>query len=144
MRDDHAHLWFLSSNALFASPPPPNLSTHRIEPMRVHSSLPTCLKLGVSESRLDGLGRLDLHGSGISSELSFSVFFLNCPESYVKLGSWKSSWRAFVRVHFNFWKKSGKQIDSIGRIMDVLQHTNEIWRMWKRVPSQEWHGGTCR
>ena len=35
------------------------------------------MKLGVSESRLDGLDRHDLHSSGISFKLSF--FFLNCP-----------------------------------------------------------------
>ena len=44
----------LSSNAIFASPPPLNLSTHRTEPIEVYFSLPTCLKLGVSEGRLDG------------------------------------------------------------------------------------------
>ena len=66
----------LSSNAFFASPPPPNLSTHRSEPIGVYFSLPTFFNLGVSKSRLDGLDSHDLHGSGISFELSF---FLFCP-----------------------------------------------------------------
>ena len=65
----------LSSNAIFASPPPLNLSTHRAEPIEVYFSLPNCLKLGVSEGRLDGLARHDLHGSAISFELSFSDLF---------------------------------------------------------------------
>ena len=55
----------------FCLTPPPNLSTHRTEPTGVHFSLSTCLKLGVSESRLDGLDRHDLHSSGISFKLSF-------------------------------------------------------------------------
>ena len=64
----------LSSSAFFASPPPPNLSTHRSEPIGVYFSLPTFFNLGVSKSRLDGLDSHDLHGSGISFELSFFSF----------------------------------------------------------------------
>ena len=64
-------LKFCHLTHFFASPLPPNLSTHRTEPTGVHFSLSTCLKLGVSESRLDGLDRHDLHSSGISFKLRF-------------------------------------------------------------------------
>ena len=47
-------LKFCHLTLFFASPPPPNLSTHRTEPIGVYFSLPNCLKPGVSEDRLDG------------------------------------------------------------------------------------------
>ena len=62
-----------------ASLPPPNLSTHRTEPVRVYFSLPTCLKLGVSEGRLDG----------ISFELSFSDLFVLFSKLFFKVTSEK-------------------------------------------------------
>ena len=62
-----------------ASLPRLNLSTHRTEPVRVYFSLPTCLKLGVSEGRLDG----------ISFELSFSDLFVLFSKLFFKVTSGK-------------------------------------------------------
>ena len=62
-----------------ASLPPLNLSTHRTEPVRVYFSLPPCLKLGVSEGRLDG----------ISFELSFSDLFVLFSKLFFKVTSGK-------------------------------------------------------
>ena len=60
-----------------ASLPRLNLSTHRAEPVRVYFSLPTCLKLGVSEGRLDG----------ISFELGFSDLFVLFSKLFFKVTS---------------------------------------------------------
>ena len=80
VRDDHAHLWFLSQvllyNAFFASPLP---STYLLtEPNREGfiSVFPIFWNQVFMKVVSMGLDRHDLHGSAISFELSFSDLFL--------------------------------------------------------------------
>ena len=77
-RLNFCHLTLFSPHSL-ASLPRLSLSTHRTEPVRVYFSLPTCLKLGVSEGRLDG----------ISFELSFSDLFVLFSKLFFKVTSGK-------------------------------------------------------
>ena len=87
VRDDHAHLWFLSqvlsSNAFFASPLP---STYLLtEPNREGfiSVFPIVWNQVFMKVVSMGLDRHDLHGSAISFELSFShLFVLFCFLNY--------------------------------------------------------------
>ena len=159
MRDDHAHLWLLSSvlssNALTLFSPHPLPPTYLLtEPNRQGFISVLRLVFNWVFLKVISMDQIDMIFTAVVSLLSL-VFFIFCPPKLrqikilkivLTVSLAKSTGPLLRRKARAFRKVHSKVL--VERICDkaYLTHTScwRLKRIWKRALSFKWHGTTCR